>query len=117
MALLNIHSATDFNIPLGPNVIAVGGLEVDEHKPLPKDLKQFISTSKSGAILICFGTAVDSSMFPDEKQEMILDVVRKFPTYNFIWKFGKDISHDNISNLLIRKWLPQNDILGEWRIS
>ncbi|CAD7082964.1 unnamed protein product [Hermetia illucens] len=112
VALLNIHSATDFNIPLGPNVIAVGGLEVDEPKPLPKDLEQFISTSKSGAILICFGTAVDSSMFPDEKQQMILDVVRKFPSYNFIWKFGKDISHDNISNLLIRKWLPQNDILA-----
>lgn len=38
----------------------------------------------------------------------------KFPTYTFIWKYEADLpeaaSHPN---LLLTKWVPQNDMFGE----
>lgn len=35
IALVNSHPAIDFPEPLAPNIIAVGGLQVMDPKPLP----------------------------------------------------------------------------------
>lgn len=113
LTLLNIHPATDFPLPLPPNVIGVGGLQISDPKPLPADLEKFIQSSKQGAVLIAFGTNVRSDVFEDDKQQMVIDVAKKFPDFNFLWKFEKDPTEGKVPNLLVRTWLPQNDILGK----
>lgn len=113
LTFLNIHPAMDFPVPLAPSVIEVGGLQISDPKPLPSDLESFIKNSTKGSVLISFGTNVRSDLFGDEKQEMVMDVARKFPDYNFLWKFEKDPSNGKVPNLLVKTWLPQNDILGK----
>ncbi|XP_037908839.1 UDP-glucosyltransferase 2-like [Hermetia illucens] len=112
LTFLNIHPAMDFPVPLAPSVIEVGGLQISDPKPLPSDLENFIKNSTKGSVLISFGTNVRSDLFGDEKQKMVMDVARKFPDYNFLWKFEKDPSNGKLPNLLVKTWLPQNDILA-----
>ncbi|CAD7082966.1 unnamed protein product [Hermetia illucens] len=112
LTLLNIHPAIDFPVPLPPSVIEVGGLQISDPKPLPSDFENFIQKSKKGSVLISFGTNINSDIFGEKKQKMIIDVVKKFPDYHFLWKFEKDPSNGKVPNLLVTTWLPQNDILA-----
>lgn len=54
-----------------------------------------------------------------EKQKSILDAFARMPQYNFLWKFeadAKTLPGDVPKNVLIKPWLPQNDILAHDRI-
>lgn len=51
-----------------------------------------------------------SSKLPKEKIDAFLNVLGKLKQ-RVIWKF-EDESYEVPSNVLIKKWLPQSDILG-----
>lgn len=47
---------------------------------------------------------------------MILRAMAELPDYNFLWKFETDSMPAELSsNVLVQKWMPQNDILGHPR--
>jgi glucuronosyltransferase len=112
LMLVNTHPATDFPEPLPPNIIPVGGLQIKEPKPLAEDLDQFIRAGKKGAVVVSFGTNVRSDMLDEKRLKMILQAMEQLPAYNFLWKFESDSLPPLPKNVLIRPWLPQNDILG-----
>ncbi|CAD7082968.1 unnamed protein product [Hermetia illucens] len=116
LTFLNVHPAVDFPVPLPRSVIEVGGLQISDPKPIPSDLENFIRDSKKGSVLISFGTNANGDLFDDKKQQMIINVTKKFPEYNFLWKFEKDPSNGKVPNLLVKTWLPQNDILAHPKI-
>lgn len=44
---------------------------------------------------------------------MILEAFRKLSRYTFLWKIdAKEFPVPLPSNVFVRKWVPQNDILG-----
>lgn len=51
-----------------------------------------------------------SSKFPKEKIDAFLNAFSKLKQ-RVIWKF-EDESYEVPTNVLVRKWLPQSDILG-----
>lgn len=52
-----------------------------------------------------------------EKQTMLLKAFAQMPEYNFLWKFETDTLPMALpSNVMVRKWLPQNDILAHSNI-
>lgn len=54
-----------------------------------------------------------------EKQKAILEAFSRMPQYNFLWKFEADpktLPAHIPKNVLIKPWLPQNDILANDKI-
>lgn len=113
LMLVNSHPSVDFPESLPPNIIQVGGLQIKEAKPVPKDIDEFFSKSKKGAVLMTLGTNIRSDELGMERVTMILEAFRRFPDYNFLWKFETSEMISSLpSNVKISDWLPQNDILA-----
>lgn len=113
LMLVNSHPSIDFAESLPPNIIQVGGLQIKEAKTLPHDLNQFIMKGKKGAVLLALGTNMRSDEIGPVAINSIIEAFRQLPDYNFIWKFETtDMLKDMPANLMIKDWLPQNDILA-----
>lgn len=106
IAFVNTNPVFDIPQPLPENVIPVGGLQIRDNKTLPKDLDDFINSSKKGAILFSLGTNVRSSLMDVKKQKWILDAFEQLPDYHFLWKFeASTIDLKLPKNVMIRPWV------------
>ncbi|OWR54574.1 UDP-glycosyltransferase UGT33J1 [Danaus plexippus plexippus] len=110
MLLLNIHSLWADNQPVAPNVIYMGGIHQLPRKELPKDLKSYLDSSKSGVIYVSFGTNVLSNMIPEKQIVAIINVLSKLP-YDVLWKWDGDSLPLTSTNIRTSKWFPQSDLL------
>ncbi|KAK5648756.1 hypothetical protein RI129_003648 [Pyrocoelia pectoralis] len=115
-----------FPLALPPNIIPAGGLHIDSVKSLPnvsnkhaisyiiqilQDLKTIVENAKEGLIIFTLGSYLRSDQMSVSKRTAILNAFAKLPQTVF-WKFESEID-DLPKNVIIRKWLPQNDILGD----
>ncbi|XP_059613972.1 UDP-glucosyltransferase 2-like [Phlebotomus argentipes] len=113
LILLNKHPGLDIIEQAFPNVISVGGLQIQRNRTLTKDLQEVMDNAKNGAILFSLGTNVKSEMLGDARQIEILEAFRALPQYTFIWKFEADSLPVEVpSNVVIKKFVPQNDLLA-----
>lgn len=98
--------------PLLPNLIEVGGLQIKEKPdPLPEDIKKFIDGAKDGVILVSLGSNLKSSDLPPEKLAIFVNTFRKLKQ-RVLWKFEGDNVKDLPPNVMVKQWLPQDDILA-----
>jgi glucuronosyltransferase len=64
-------------------------------------------------VLFSLGTNIRSDKLTPEVQQMFLKTFEKFPDYRFLWKFENENSNFKFpSNVMVQKWMPQNDILA-----
>ncbi|XP_036332686.1 UDP-glycosyltransferase UGT5-like [Rhagoletis pomonella] len=97
--------------PTIDNMINVGGLHIYPPKPLPTDLQKFLDDAEYGAIYFSFGTQVQAKDMPLEKLQVFLDVFRQLKQ-RVLWKFENESIANLPANVMIKKWLPQSDILA-----
>jgi glucuronosyltransferase len=76
-----------------------------------QDLKKFLDEAKHGAIFLSLGTNVRSDKMSPDKVKAFLDAFSELP-YRVLWKWESDSLPYQTQNVMVRKWLPQNDILG-----
>ncbi|KAL0810780.1 hypothetical protein ABMA28_010097 [Loxostege sticticalis] len=115
MLFLNVHPLWDFNRPVPPNVVYLGGMHQKPAKELPKDLQTYLDSSKNGVIYVSFGSNVDPGLFPPEKIQTLVNVFSKLP-YDILWKWNQDELPGRTANIKISKWLPQSDLLRHPKI-
>ncbi|XP_073847615.1 UDP-glycosyltransferase UGT5-like isoform X2 [Musca autumnalis] len=111
VAMVNSYTPLSTTRPLVPAMIAVGGLHIYPNKKLPQDLQTFLDEATDGAIFFSLGSNVQSKDMPLEKMHIFLDVFASLKQ-RVIWKFENESIPDMPKNILIRKWLPQSDILA-----
>ncbi len=100
--------------PHVPNLIEIGGIQIkNQPDPLPPLIDEFLrNASDHGAILFSLGTNVNSTDFASDKLEAILRVFSRLPQ-KVIWKWeGDEIPRNKSVNVLMQKWVPQDDILA-----
>lgn len=63
-------------------------------------------------MLVSFGSVAKSAFMPPELKQTMLNTFSRFPDIMFIWKYeDDDLDVSKFKNVIISKWLPQNDLL------
>ncbi|KAL1378322.1 hypothetical protein pipiens_004019 [Culex pipiens pipiens] len=111
LVLLNSHFSLSSPRPYPPNVIEAGGIQIEKVKPLPEDLQKFLDGAKDGAIYFSMGSYLKSNEFPIEKRDAFIKVFSRMKQ-RIVWKFEDESITNLPKNVLIKPWMPQNDILA-----
>ncbi|EAT45642.1 AAEL003098-PA [Aedes aegypti] len=111
LVLLNQHFALSSPRSYPPNMVEVGGTHIRDVRPLPEDLQQYLDEAPDGVIYFCMGSHIQSKHFPSDKRDAFLKVFSQLKQ-RVLWKFEDTSIPDIPSNVLIRSWMPQNDILA-----
>ncbi|XP_066998948.2 UDP-glucosyltransferase 2 [Anabrus simplex] len=112
LLLVYNHWSLDYPRPLLPNVVQITGLHLKQStSPLPQKIKQFIDEAKEGVIYFSMGSNVRSDRLPKTKIAAILEAFSEIPQ-RVIWKWESDSLPGQPANVMVAKWLPQQDILA-----
>lgn len=115
MIFLNSHGATGLSKPTSPSFVEIGGMHISTPKPLPNDLEQFLSNAEYGVVYFSLGTFVRYDSLNQDIIRKILNVFGKLKQ-NVLWKWSGTL--ENVpDNVLIRKWVPQQDVLSKYIIT
>lgn len=117
LVLMNSHPFYEASEPMLPNVIPVGAMQVQNPKPLPKEIQSILDSSPNGIIYFALGTNMRSDKLGDVRLIQILEAFRSLPQYTFLWKFESDkLPAEVPKNVHIRAWIPQNDLLANPKV-
>ncbi|XP_062549717.1 UDP-glycosyltransferase UGT5-like [Armigeres subalbatus] len=111
LVFLNQHFSLSSPRPYPPNVIEAGGVQIEDGKPLPQELQKYLDEAKDGVVYFCMGSNIKSKYFPEAKRNAFLKVFSKLKQ-RVLWKFEDESMPNQPSNLMIKAWMPQNDILA-----
>lgn len=117
LVLVNQHFSTNFPRPYVPNMIEVGGIQInrDEPRPLPHDIRAFVDGADHGVIYLSLGTNIRSADLPPDVRRAIVRTIGKLKQ-RVLWKWEDTELPDRPDNLLIRKWYPQDDVLAHPKV-
>ncbi|GMR47617.1 hypothetical protein PMAYCL1PPCAC_17812, partial [Pristionchus mayeri] len=101
--------------PTTPRIKYIGGIGFPQPKALPLEIEKILKSAKKGNVLFSFGTQVPSQHFPPQLIRNFIAAFKRFPEFNFIWKFGGKTAL-NATNVFNLEWLPQTDLLFDSRV-
>ncbi|KAF5295475.1 hypothetical protein FQR65_LT10463 [Abscondita terminalis] len=112
LVLINSHvSLTTTAVPLLPNIIEVAGYHVKTSKKLPNQLQLLLDNAHDGVIYFSLGSNLKSKDLPIAKRNVFLKVFAKLKQ-TVLWKWEQDTLTGKSDNVIISKWLPQQDVLA-----
>lgn len=113
--LVNTHFSIHGSRSYVPNVVEVGGLHIPSKiSPLPKDIAEFLDNAHEGVLYFNMGSMIKLTTMPEEKLDVIFKVIGSLPR-KVIWKWEADELPRKLDNVMIKKWLPQFDVLSKYR--
>ena len=75
-------------------------------------MKTFLDEAGSeGVIYISFGSAFSASTMSDQKRKIFVNVFEKLKQ-KILLKWETEYMEDRPANVMLHKWLPQQDVLG-----
>ena len=113
MWLFDTDVVLDYPRPVMPNEINIGGLTTRASNPLPQDLENILENVATSVVLVSFGS---SDLIPLELCNKMMDAFKQLKHLHFIWRYRLDFPDNVSSHITLRKWLPQNDLLGNPKI-
>lgn len=78
---------------------------------LLQELQKYLDDAVEGVIYFSFGSNIKSSNLDAVKRSIIRNTLAMLP-YKILWKFEHENMPEKPENVMISKWLPQQDILG-----
>ncbi|XP_071448183.1 UDP-glucosyltransferase 2-like [Hetaerina americana] len=118
LILVNNHFVLNGPQAQLPGIIDVGAMQCSPPKALPKDIQSFLDSADQGAIYFSLGSNLQSEELPREKLQIIIETFAALgPKIRVLWKFDPKVPIEGLSsNVLLKKWLPQEDVLGHPKI-
>jgi glucuronosyltransferase len=115
VVLANTHESITRPRPKMPGQINIAGAHIQQPKPLPAEIEAFINDAEHGVIYFSLGAFMKSSEMPKETLAIILNVFSKL-RQRILWKFEDETLSNVPENVMIKKWMPQNDILANDKV-
>ncbi|XP_063366976.1 UDP-glucosyltransferase 2-like [Cydia amplana] len=109
MLFVNTNPIWEGNRPVPPGVVYLGQFHIPPVKDLPQDLNSYLDSSR-GVIYVSFGSNFSPSTLSEDKISFLITVFSKLP-YDVLCKWDTEDLPALPSNVKIKKWLPQNDLL------
>lgn len=111
--LQNSHAPLAPNQALLSTVVDVGGLHIADALPLPSHIQHFLDSATDGVIFFSFGTQVPSSEMPAAQLQAFLQTFGHLKKMRVLWKWEQTTGNPKFpDNVMVEKWLPQNDVLA-----
>lgn len=112
VALINAHQFFLPVRPTMPGIVFIGGAHIEKPKRLPIDIQTFLDGAKDGAIL--FSIEMNIRM---RKQtfDIFLNAFKQVKQ-RILWKCDDESIPNIPSHIMIRKSLPQSDVLAHQNI-
>ncbi|XP_063233927.1 UDP-glycosyltransferase UGT5-like isoform X2 [Bacillus rossius redtenbacheri] len=111
MLFVNFEASFHPPRPEVPAVLHLPGLHLKPPKPLPQNIQQFLDSAPKGVIYFSLGSNVRSDKLDASKRQMFLDAFRQLDGYRVLWKWESDHLPGQPDNVMIQKWMPQQDVL------
>lgn len=119
LVLLNTHTTIGTPRPYAPNMIEVGGMQIQkEIEPLPPKIQTFLDEAKDGAIFVSLGSQLLLHKIPKDKLNAIVNAFSSYPNYRILIKNDEHVvvpTH-NESDVLVEPWFSQQSILAHENI-
>merc|ERR1711892_496805 len=96
---------------LTANTVEVGGIHCREGETLPDDLLRFLDAHPEGVVYVSFGSSVKPSQMPPKRKQVFMSTFANLNHF-VIWKWDEDDIPNLPSNVMLHKWLPQQDLLA-----
>uniref|UniRef100_H3B4I3 UDP glycosyltransferase 8 n=1 Tax=Latimeria chalumnae TaxID=7897 RepID=H3B4I3_LATCH len=114
MFFLCNDNALEFPRPTLPNIVFVGGILTGPPNRLPEELLSWVEGADAGVVIVSFGIGI--RQLPTDLSEKMAAAFARLPQ-RVIWRyFGKTPSRMGNNTRRI-EWMPQNDLLGNCKIS
>ncbi|CAI6346704.1 unnamed protein product [Macrosiphum euphorbiae] len=111
LVFVNRHFIIEPASPISSNFVEIGGIHLNlkATKKLPKDILDFIEQSPHGVVFFTLGSTVKMTSLPEHIKKALIDALAQIPQ-RVLWKYEDEI--ENLpKNIMIKKWLPQHEIL------
>ena len=120
MFLMNTYHTTHHARSAPPFLVQVGGMHISEERhPLPVEIDNFLSNSKSipgyqGFVYTSFGTLVRFSKCDERIRVKFFNALGNMTSLKFLWKWDEHEAPTNgpANVYFTNAWLPQQDIYG-----
>lgn len=119
LVLLNTHTTIGTPRPYAPNMIEVGGMQIQkEVKPLSPKIQTFLDEAKDGAILVSLGSQLLLHKLPADKLNAIANAFSSYSNYRILIKNDVkfNIPTHKVSDVLVEAWFDQQSILAHQNI-
>ncbi|KIH66062.1 UDP-glucoronosyl and UDP-glucosyl transferase [Ancylostoma duodenale] len=118
LIMANVNEFAESPRPKTKMIIYVGGSTLYDPKPLGKDFDKILG-ERNATVLFSLGSLALSKDIPGWLKNDIIETFAAFPNVTFIWKYEDNDSalFGNHPNIHPVKWVPQNDLLADKRLS
>ncbi|XP_037780320.1 uncharacterized protein LOC119576750 [Penaeus monodon] len=91
--------------------VEIGGIHCRPGKPLPQELESWISgAGAAGVVYFSLGSTNQGTAIPRHYRDILLQAFRRI-NQRVLWKNVEEVD-DVPENVLVRKWIPQQDVLA-----
>ncbi|GMR44665.1 hypothetical protein PMAYCL1PPCAC_14860, partial [Pristionchus mayeri] len=109
----------DLARPTQRKIVDIGAIGIRDANSIDKEYDAILNL-RPKTVIFSLGSVARSAGLPVEYKRGIAEAFRRFSDVTFIWKYEEpdNANHvEGIDNVILRKWIPQNDLLGDDRIS
>ncbi|CAH0550303.1 unnamed protein product [Brassicogethes aeneus] len=97
--------------PNVPIIQAISQVHLKPVQPLNQELQSILDNAKNGVIYFSLGSNVQSIYMPERFRRILIETFAELP-YTILWKWESEDLPNKPKNVIIKKWLPQQDILA-----
>ncbi|KAI6198137.1 UDP-glucuronosyltransferase [Aphelenchoides besseyi] len=113
---LNTNEQLEQPRALSSKIKSIGGIAVKKSGGLTEEMERLLNNSTEGAVLVSFGSIVDTTQMNTKLRDQFLEAFSRFPGFQFVWKVTRiDESlqsalkkHPNVRAV---EWMDQSGIL------